>query len=214
MTKLQDLAFNWDKVNFGGGPDRRFAHEGIIAPAAPQAPAGPAPQQPSGGQPSGGAPAFDAQKIAAAVPSMSAAQVKDLASKLSPDQQAAVQKLLTPAQVQAVQAKLAQKLMNLSFSWGAPDRRYAHSGVTAPAGLGGDPSASPGGAYMTAAQFANLKNLSAPQIASALQIATPEQLANLSTTLPPEKIDAVLSWLTPQQKAQVMAKLPQHVLLI
>jgi len=84
--------------------------------------------------------------------------------------------------------------MNL-FSWG-PDRRYAHTGINSGSAPGGSPNA-PGGAYMTSAQFANLKNLTPVQIASSLQIATPAQLADLSTTLPPAQIDAVMSYFSP-----------------
>jgi len=50
---------------------------------------------------------------------------------------------------------------------------------------------------MTSAQFANLKNLTPPQIAASLQIATPAQLADLSKSLPPSKIDAVMALLSP-----------------
>jgi len=90
---------------------------------------------------------------------MTGPQIADLQKSLSQQQVQAVMALLTPAQVKALQAKVASgKLMNM-FSWG-PDRRYAHTGINA--------GSAPGGAYMTSAQFANLKNLSPPQIAASL----------------------------------------------
>jgi len=126
---------------------------------------------------------------------MTGPQIADLQKSLSQEQVQAVMALLSPAQVKALQAKVASgKLMNLA--WGGPDRRYAHTGINGGSAPGGSPNA-PGGAYMTSAQFANLKNLTPPQIAASLQIATPAQLADLSTSLPGDKIDAVMHLLTP-----------------
>jgi len=60
---------------------------------------------------------------------MTGPQIADLQKKLSPAQVQAVMGLLSPAQVKALTAKVnGGHLMNL-FSWGAPDRRYAHTGV-------------------------------------------------------------------------------------
>jgi len=142
---------------------------------------------------------------------MTGPQIADLQKSLSQQQVQAVMALLSPDQVKALQAKVASgKLMNL---WSGPDRRYAHTGINSGSAPGGSPNA-PGGAYMTSAQFANLKNLSPPQIAASLQIATPAQLADLSTSLPGNKIDAVMALLTPAEVQQVMSKMPAQMILL
>ena len=57
QPNLMNLKFSWDTVNFGGAPDRRFAHEGLMGPAGATPAASPATQAPA-------AP-FDAKAVVA-----------------------------------------------------------------------------------------------------------------------------------------------------